>query len=246
MRIMIIRHGDPNYEIDSLTEQGWKEAQLLADRVKKYNDKYKIKDIYVSPLGRAQDTASKSLEALGRTATTCEWLREFAPRIDRPDTDKKKNAWDWLPQDWTKIQEFYDVDKWFTQKNMIEGEVDKEYKWVCEELDKLLADHGYVRNGKNYDVVQGNEDTIVFFCHFGLECVLLSHLLNVSPMILWHGFCAPTSSVTFLYTEERRKGIASFRANCFGDTSHLYVAGEEPSFSARFCERYENEDERHD
>lgn len=91
-----------------------------------------------------------------------------------------------------------------------------------------------------------NDDTIVLFCHFGLECVLLSHLLGISPMVLWHGLCAAPTSVTTLYTEERRPGIASFRMTAFGDTSHLYVADEPPAFAARFCECYDHTDERHD
>jgi len=65
-------------------------------------------------------------------------------------------------------------------------------------------------------------------------------------MILWHGFCAAPSSVTTIYSEERRKGIASWRVSSFGDISHLYAASEEPSFAARFCECFENENERHD
>ena len=52
--------------------------------------------------------------------------------------------------------------------------------------------------------------------------------------------------MTTLVTEERRKGIASFRMLSFGDLSHLYVHGEVPAFAARFCEVYENENERHD
>ena len=28
MRILIIRHGDPDYEHDSLTEKGWREGRL--------------------------------------------------------------------------------------------------------------------------------------------------------------------------------------------------------------------------
>ena len=92
--------------------------------------------------------------------------------------------------------------------------------------------------------MRANRDTVALFCHFGLECVLLSHLLNVSPMILWQGFCAAPSSVTTLYTEEREEGIAYFRTAAFGDTSHLYAAGEEPAFSARFCETFDS-DERH-
>lgn len=33
MKLLIVRHGDPDYSIDSLTETGWKEAELLADRL---------------------------------------------------------------------------------------------------------------------------------------------------------------------------------------------------------------------
>lgn len=29
MRILIVRHGDPNYELDTLTETGWKEYNGL-------------------------------------------------------------------------------------------------------------------------------------------------------------------------------------------------------------------------
>ena len=44
MRLLIIRHGDPDYEADSLTEKGWREAELLADRM----EKEKIDYFYVS------------------------------------------------------------------------------------------------------------------------------------------------------------------------------------------------------
>ena len=65
-------------------------------------------------------------------------------------------------------------------------------------------------------------------------------------MVLWHGLCAAPSSVAVLNTEERRQGIASFRMSEYGDISHLYANDEPPAFAARFCERYENEEERHD
>ena len=29
MRIIIVRHGDPNYELDTLTKTGWREAELV-------------------------------------------------------------------------------------------------------------------------------------------------------------------------------------------------------------------------
>ena len=243
MKIIIVRHADPDYSIDSLTEKGWKEAEFLAERLKDI----KVKDFYVSPMGRARDTASLTLKKMGRKATVCDWLREFSAPIKRPDgKGELRGTWDWLPGDWTLDERLFTYDKWQENEIMIEGNVKKEYDWVAEELDRLIEKYGYKREGKLYRAVKPNCDTIVFFCHFGVECVLLSHLLNVSPMILWHGFCAAPSSVTIVATEERREGLAYFRTLTFGDTSHLYSKGEPPAFSARFCECFKNEDERHD
>jgi len=243
MRLLIIRHGDPDYENDTLTEKGWREARLLAKRLCRID----IKAFYVSPLGRAKATASCTLEKMNSTAVTCEWLREFAPSINRPDvTDRRTIAWDWLPEDWTVESCFYDQNLWSAQPAMAEGNVGREYQWVTDSFDQLLAKHGYIRKEKLYHVSNPNRDTIVFFCHFGVECVLLSHLMGISPMLLWHHTAAAPTSVTTVYTEERREGTAIFRISSFGDISHLYAADEEPSFSARFCETYDEVQERHD
>ena len=155
-------------------------------------------------------------------------------------------AWDWLPQDWMRDERFFQCDHWFENEALQEGHVKEEYDYVIREFDKLLAKHGYQREKRYYKAVEANNDTIILFCHFGLECVLLSHLLNISPMVLWHGVCAAPSSVTTLNTEERREGIAAFRMSAFGDISHLYVHDEVPAFAARFCETYGNTAERHD
>lgn len=254
MRLLIIRHGDPDYERDSLTEKGWREAALLAERI----SRMEVKAFYVSPLGRARDTASLTLKKMGREAVVCPWLREFAPQIMRPDVQEHTMiSWDWLPEDWTKEEAFYRRDLWTTPQIMREAMaadpvtgkvrigVKAEYDWIVQGLDELLAAHGYVRDGEIYRTEHSNRDTLVFFCHFGVECVLLSHLLGISPMVLWHGTAAAPTSVTTLYTEERRKGKAAFRMAAFGDISHLYAAGEEPSFAARFCEVYDSP-QRHD
>lgn len=243
MRLLIIRHGDPDYEKDSLTEKGWREAKLLADKLVKE----KIDYFYVSPLGRAKDTASITLKSLNKNAAEKDWLREFPVEIDRPDCkDRKIIAWDWLPEDWTQVEEYFRRDLWGTTDVMKGGTVLDKYENVTAAFDALLAEHGYQREGDIYRAVSPNTDTIALFCHFGLECVLLSHLMNVSPMILWHHTCAAPSSVTTLVTEERRRGVASFRMSSFGDISHLYAGNEEASFAARFCETWDNFEQRHD
>lgn len=95
MRILLIRHGEPDYAHDSLTEKGFREARLLSDRLVKES----IDDFYVSPLGRAQDTIRPTLERLGRTAETLPWLAEFRGYVYGPEG--KRIAWNLAPHYWT-------------------------------------------------------------------------------------------------------------------------------------------------
>lgn len=240
MKLLIIRHADPDYEKDTLTEKGWKEAELLSNRISAMD----IKEFYVSPLGRARDTANVTLNKMNRTAEVLPWLKEF--HVYDEELGSERICWDFLPQYWTKINEYYNKDFWHTAADMKKYNVISEANKVYEGIDKIIEKNGYIREGNLYRAINPNRDTLVFFCHFGVECVILSHLLGISPVVLWHGFCASPASVTTLVTEERRKGIACFRMLALGDISHLYIAGEEPSFSARFCETYDNFDERHD
>lgn len=81
MKLILIRHGDPDYENDTLTAKGKREAEFLAGRL----ENMKIDEIYVSPLGRAKHTAEPYLSKCGREALELEWLREFEAPIQRPE-----------------------------------------------------------------------------------------------------------------------------------------------------------------
>ena len=237
MKLLLIRHGDPDYAVDGLTPVGKREAEMLAERIAPMD----IAEYYVSTNGRALDTARPTLEAAGRTAVRCDWLREFSIPVDRPDCDGMSMVpWDWLPQDWLADPRFLDPERWHENPVFAARDVKGAYDRVIAAFDGVLAEHGYVREGRYYRAERPNAQTLAFFCHFGLSCVLMSRLMNVSPMVLWHGLAMAPTSVTTVYTEERRPGVASFRAAAVGDISHLYVHGQEPSFSARFCEIYGN------
>ena len=242
MKILLIRHGDPDYKNDTLTETGWKEAECLSEMLCKQEITY----FYTSPYGRARDTASLTLEKMQRTAEVLPWLREFDTRIARPDDPEGDHImWDWLPQDWTTDPRLYQKDQWYKRDCFAEHGIGEEYAEVTRQFDALLEKHGYKREGGYYRAERPNHDTIALFCHFGLIGVLLSHLWDVSPMIIWQNLCAAPTSVTTLVTEERRQGIAAFRMLAYGETTHLYVCGQPPSFAARFCECFDD-DTRHD
>ena len=241
MKILIIRHADPDYSIDSITEKGKRERDLLTERLKKEN----ISAIYCSTLGRARDTIQPTAEHFGITPVYCEWLREFEyPKISVPYLDRDKNAWDILPSYVDENKQLYSPTDWKNVDFIKNSEVPSAYDNVIFEFDKVLANHGYSKSGAYYKATDSNHSTIVFTCHFGLGALLVSHLFNASPYTFWqNSFFAP-SSVTTFYTEEREEGIASFRCSAIGDVSHLYFGNEDSSFSGRFCECF-TDDTRH-
>ena len=122
MRIIFVRHAEPDYANDTLTEKGWREAALLAERVSGWD----VTDFYVSPLGRARDTASLSLKKMGRTAETFDWLREFHGPVNDPTRGENVIPWDFYPEYWTKIPEMYDKDGFGNTEVMKSGRVMEE------------------------------------------------------------------------------------------------------------------------
>ena len=121
----------------------------------------------------------------------------------------------------------------------------KVYDYVVSSFDKFLREQGYEKDGLIFKINESNDKVIAFFCHYGITSVLLSYLWNVSPFVPFQFIALAPTSVTIVASEEREKGIGTFRTIGMGDITHLNIAGEEPSFSARFCERYENKNERH-
>ena len=241
MKLLIIRHGDPDYEHDDLTEKGVSEATALSEWI----EKQCVTAANESPLGRAKRTAEIGLSKTHIKPEEFGFLREFDGSVTNPTTGAPRRAWDQLPSFVNEHDEFFDRDKWRKTPFFANSDVPEKYDMVCRELDALLARHGYVHEGHLFRVTHEHTDTIAFFCHYGVECVLLSHLLSIPPVALWQGCVALTTSVTTLHTEDRVQGIASLRCCGFSDVSHLYAGGEPASFQARFCEVYSNFDERH-
>ncbi len=232
MRILIIRHGDPYYPTDSLTEKGKREAELLSKKL--INDG--ITDIYVSPHGRAKLTAKPTADKLGIEPIELEWLREFPEMLNfEYETDYYKNMkspWNMPPELWTKDLKIFDINNW-RESNLLSGsKVVERYDYICKQFDELVAKYGFIRNGNLYDVTEAGENstkTVALFCHFGLGTALISHILNMPLVAVWNSVFLPTSSVTTLFMERhiKEKPIAHGIFCGIGDTSHLF-AGDEP------------------
>ena len=232
MKILIIRHAEPDYENNTLTPKGFVEAKYLSERLQHLP----ITHIYSSPLERALLTASPTAEKLGKEIKVCDWLTEFG--YARISIDGEQYIpWNVMPQIWQGEKEAFDIHEW--QKSSLYSSVDTPEKYcdVIREFDKMLESHGAKRKNLLYQG-ENNNDTIAIFCHFGLGMVLASHLTGISPVLLWELMFLPTSSVTEFVTEERVKGEFIFKCLQMGDTSHLYKNNEPVSRSGLYAEFY--------
>lgn len=232
MKIIIIRHADPDFAHSSITKAGMKEVKALADYYKEKDFDY----IYCSPLNRAKLTAQAVIKK--KTIHYVNYLKEFLHPF--PYKGDLHHNWDFLPSELiTDFKDLYNPDKYLDNRYLKQVNMKENYNNVVRQFDETLKKHGYQRIDKGvYKVLKRNKDTIVFFCHFGMMSVLLSRLTNIPFVILAQYFCCLPTGVTILNTEERKEGIAQFRIETYGDLTHLKIKNITPSFSARFCELY--------
>ena len=219
-----------------------KEAKLLAKRLAKLKN---VVGIYASPLGRAMETAKPTAEKLGLPITILPWLQEFRGRILDPESGEERIPWDLKHHFWQNSPSLLSEKEWtrYPLMNTATPSVEMIYEETRQGVTKLLETHGFtLQENRMFQCEDNKEEIILVFCHMGLAMAIVGFLTQISPFALWHGFCMPPSSVATLVTEERQKGLVSFRCFQMGDTSHLATANEPPSRMAMFQEIFTGED----
>jgi broad specificity phosphatase PhoE len=220
MRLYIIRHGDPDYTTDTLTEIGQREAQALAERLA--NER--LTHIYSSPLGRARETMRNTAEAAKLIPSIEEWTRELAWWIPWETPRERIAAWDLHGEVIRGQNRYPGHDDWHTREYFENPVFRTGYDSLCERSDDLLRRHGYEREGGRYRCARPNRDRIAVFCHGGFGLTWLAHMLALPLVLVWSGFWLPPSSVTTVLFDERSPEWAVPRCIGLGDVSHLYAA----------------------
>lgn len=229
MRLIFIRHGEPNYEKDCLTDNGIKQAISTAARLRDEN----IKAIYSSPMGRAKETASYTA---GQHKINVQIL-DFMHEIDWGDKGGAAAATDKLPYDghpWTLAYkvltdtgEYVGSPNWpehpFFKNNICMDYYDK----VSNGLDELLGEYGLARKNGLYECTKENNDTIAIFAHGGSGAILFSHILSLPlPFVLTtmpYGVC----SVSILRFDGDQGDMVIPRLELFDDMGHIESFKEE-------------------
>ena len=220
MKIVLIRHCDPDYVHDSLTEKGFHEASLLG---KTYNaNDFDI--ILSSPYQRARLTCDAVVKN-EKEVKVEEWLREvYIPLVEN---GKEISNFDPKEPYLENHKELFDKDK-YLDSELCKKSKDR-YLEIGKKIDELIEECGYKKEGMYYKKIKDDKNMVIgIFAHYGTITFILSHLLNIPYPLIGNFFLTLPSSVTTLVSEERTKGYHIFRASTFGSLSHIEFDGERP------------------
>lgn len=210
MKLILIRHGDPDYARDSLTEKGIEQVKLLAGKL----EKEKIDEIYVSPMGRAKLTAEYTINKKTDTPfRVLQWLHEL-------NGNYKDHIWAWNDHGCDRLEKAdqFNLANWdsFVEYGPHVRKMADEFYFS---FAAFMKEQGYIQTGNLYKIKERNDKTIAFFCHAGVILTLLAHLLHIPIPIVYAQFAIDPSSATTLVTEEKN-GCCVFRLTSLNDMSH--------------------------
>lgn len=224
MLLYIVRHGDPNYETDSLTERGRLQAEAVALRIRDS----KIDRIFSSPMGRAMQTAEPSCRLLGLECNIEEWAHEIGPEsLHTPFPDG-------VPKSITNVQNTY-----YRENGAIKLSYEDAYdcpgineanmKVAVEYIEKhgyeFLERLGYKYENDVFRIIKPNTERVALFCHAAMARAWLSVLFRIPLHVVWASFAYTHTGVTVLEFANNENGVTAPKCLCYSDMSHLYSAG---------------------
>lgn len=223
MRLIFVRHAEPNYEKDCITENGVLQAKSTAKRLSDED----IKAVFASPMGRAVETASYIAKDHGLEVQTLPFMHEINwGDIDENVPEDKKIPYDGHP--WTIGHLYLSEDKdnvaspkWRDHHFFKDNKLITYYDLISKEFDKFLENYGIVRKNNLYFCEKECNDTVLLVAHGGSGSVMFSHVLSLPlPFVLTsmpYGVC----SVSILEFSPANDGVIVPRLELFNDMRHL-------------------------
>ena len=225
MLLYIIRHGDPHYPTDSLTERGVLQAEAVGKRLAAAG----IHKVFSSPMGRAKQTAEPTCRLLGLECNIEEWAYELdrgEMYLEIPDGRMKPLG----ELQGTYLMENGGYDYRFSdscQHPILKTHtgMDKAVARVRAGSRDFLERMGYREENGVYRILRPSEEKVALFCHAGLGKALVAELLHVPVANMFASFSYNHTGVTILQFKNNENGITSPKCLCYSDCSHLYAHG---------------------
>ena len=224
MFLFYVRHGQPDYGRDGLTEDGKKQAKAVAERFAFSG----LDKIYSSTLGRAMETASYTAEKLALPIQGVDFAREDLTWAEFSTESEKGRVW--AHDDPASVKKFLSADvaalgfKWYKSPLFKGTKFESGVKRVKEAVDGFLKELGYVRDSATGLISAERHvyDRVALFAHAGFSVSFMSDLLHIPyPVFCTRFFGCGVSSVTAFKFPDEGEGFIP-KTYTFGNDSHLY------------------------
>ncbi len=223
MRIIFVRHGEPNYALDCLTETGRRQAAAAAERLAGEG----ISRIYASPMGRAAETASFTARRLGLPVETLDFMHE----ADWGGEGVPCEGHPWTLADRMITEENFDFRQdwrahpWWAGNTYLNS-----YDLIAPRIDALVLRHGYRHDGGRFLCGTDRQETFAVFSHGGSGACALAHLLNLP--LPWVVTVLPYdfTSIIILEFPVRKGEWIHPRIELFNDIAHIRDTARGPIF----------------
>ena len=224
MLLYYIRHGDPIYEPECLTELGHKQANALAKRLALYG----LDRIYSSTALRARQTAQPTCKFLHKEMALLDWAHEATAWEYFTLIDKNGN-YKFAFQDYETVTQFNNPEvlalgkEWYRHDYFQKNKYKQGVLTVDKKADEFLLSLGYKHDRKNnrYEVVKTNDERVALFAHQAFGMAFLSSILDIPYPMFCTKFDMGHSSVTVIHFEEKEEYVYPRMLQLSND-SHLY------------------------
>jgi probable phosphoglycerate mutase len=223
MVLYIIRHGDPIYSTDSLTERGKLQAEAVAKRMQQAG----INKIFTSPMGRARMTAEPTCRLLGLDYTVEDWSHEIEDERLTPFPDGKMKSVSLVQN--TYYRENGNILLPYERAYECQGINGSKMNEIVPKIEAggrdFLERLGYKEENGVYKILYPNEDRVALFCHSAMGRAWISTLLHIPLHIMWASFAYTHTGVTIIEFANNENGVTAPKCRCYSDMSHLFAAG---------------------
>ena len=206
MDIYLIRHADPDYANDSITELGVQQANKLGA----YLNAVPLTHIYSSPMGRARKTMAPTLENRNIEPVILPWLHELEGN--------------YIDDRWTWNVSLHELHTKPALEKIIEDFMDEQRQQLIDSWTEFMDEHGYKRNGSGYRATGEVESgkCIAMFAHAGLILTLLSAIYEWPLVKTYTGVTYNPTGITHLRMHPVGK-IHQLRIEAMAARPHLGV-----------------------
>ncbi len=227
MLLYYIRHGDPIYNPDSLTEKGEAQAQALSKRLCLTG----LDKIYASTSNRAYQTALPTANALGLEVERVDFANEsHAHKYFAVPCEDGKRRWAFGQKKFKDLfisKEVYALgDEWYTHPELCGCGFGDGVNFFTREIDGFMRMLGYEhdRDTHTYRSLRENNDKVALFAHEGMGGIFLSLLLDIPyPLFVTHTQLGHTGVCVIEFDPKGDEIIP--RMLQFSNDSHLYKEG---------------------